>query len=269
MGGRGHQARLQPLAEHDRRLEQDQGLPVVGTDAWMAETPLLVLAQREWMGRAGDRPGDTFTLETSMPIKTITTAALYGRVSTTNHQQDVELQMEELRRVADQKGWETVEFIDEGVSGSKDSRPALDYMMAAVRAGEVGVVLCWRFDRFARSVRHLLEALDEFRSFGVEFVSVQENIDTSTPMGKMVFVVTAAVAELERELLLERVRAGVARARAQGKKFGRPRRDLDLRAAKALIEQGHTVRQVADMLGLPRTTLRRRLDEADLGAEVA
>ena len=204
-----------------------------------------------------------------MPNKTITTAALYGRVSTTNHQQDVELQMEELRRVADQNGWQTVEFIDNGVSGAKDTRPALDDMMAAVRGGTVGVVLCWRFDRFARSVRHLLEALDEFKSLGVQFVSVKENVDTSTALGKALFTLAAVVAELERELLLERVRAGVARARAQGKTFGRPRRELDLRAAKALIEQGHTVRQVADMLGLPRTTLRRRLRESAVEPEAA
>ena len=147
-------------------------------------------------------------------------------------------------------------------SGNKESRPALDEMMKTVRGGKIDVVMVWRFDRYARSVRHLLESLDEFRSLGVEFVSLKENIETSTSLGKALFTMVALVAELERELLLERVRAGVARARAQGKVFGRPRRELDLRAAQALIGQGHTVRRVADMLDLPRTTLRRRLAEA-------
>lgn len=201
-----------------------------------------------------------------MPTENITPlrAALYGRVSTAHHGQDVGLQMDELRRVAAGKGWASVEYIDEGVSGSKGSRPGLDRLMKAVRDGDVDVVLCWRFDRFARSVTHLLHSLEEFGSLGVQFISVKENIDTSTALGKALFTLAAVVAELERELLLERVRAGVERARAQGKKFGRPRRELDLRAAKALIEQGHTVRQVSDMLGLPRTTLRRRLREAEV-----
>ena len=200
----------------------------------------------------------TSTTKSDRPIR----AAIYARVSTSNHGQDVGLQLEELRQVARQRGWVVVgEFIDEGFSGAKVSRPALDRMTAAIRTGIFDVVMVWRFDRFARSTRHLIEALEEFRKLGVEFMSVRENIETSTPMGKMVFVVTAAVAELERELIKERVQAGVARARAAGKTFGRPRHELDLRAAKALLAQGHSVRDVADMLGLPRTTLRRRLKE--------
>lgn len=188
-------------------------------------------------------------------------AALYARVST-NHGQDVGLQLDDLRVLAGQRGWTLVrEFVDEGVSGAKESRPELDRLMEAARAGDIDVVVVWRFDRFARSVRHLLQALDEFRSLGVEFVSVRENIDTSTAMGRAMFTMVAAIAELERELIRERVQAGVQRAQRQGKRVGRPRRALDLRAARLLLDQGHSVREVADLLGLPRTTLRERLKE--------
>ncbi|MCB9544693.1 MAG: recombinase family protein [Myxococcales bacterium] len=192
-----------------------------------------------------------------------TRAALYARVSTAGHGQDVGLQLDDLRRVAAQRGWQVVhEFIDDGVSGTTEARPGLDGLMAAVRGAEVDVVMVWRFDRFARSTQHLLEALDEFRRCRVEFVSVRENIETTTALGKALFTLAAVVAELEHALIQERVQAGVARARERGVKFGRPRRGLDLRAAQALIAQGHSVREVADMLGLPRTTLRRRLAEA-------
>jgi len=190
-------------------------------------------------------------------------AALYARTSTSDKGQDPELQLEDLRRLAEQRGWRVVEeYVDEGQRGGKDSRPALDRMMADARAGKLDVVAVWRFDRFARSTKHLLTALEEFRAVGVDFVSQREAIDTSTPMGKMVFTLIAAVAELEAALIRERVQAGVDRARAQGKKLGRPRRELDLRAANILLEQGHSQRAVADMLGVPRGTLRRRLAEA-------
>lgn len=191
-------------------------------------------------------------------------AALYARVST--NEQDPDLQLADLRRTAEQRGWTVAgEYIDQGISGAKASRPDLDRLMEAARARKIDVVAVWRFDRFARSTQHLLVALEEFRALGVDFVSVREAIDTSTPMGKMVFTLIAAVAEMEREMIRERVQAGVDRARAAGKKLGRPRRELDLRAAHILLEQGHSQRQVADMLGVPRGTLRRRLVEAQEG----
>ena len=192
----------------------------------------------------------------------ITRAALYGRVSTTGHGQDPETQLHELRQVAEHRGWDATEYVDKGISGTKDSRPALDQMMADARKGRIDVVAVVRFDRFARSVAHLLQALDEFRALKVDFVSVNEAIDTSTPMGKMVFTVIAAVAELEREIIRERVIAGVRRAQAAGTHCGRPRVEIDLRAAVALLEQGHALREVSDMLDIPRTTLRRRLLES-------
>ena len=198
-------------------------------------------------------------MTTTKPVR----ACLYARVSTTGHGQDTGLQLEELRRVAEARGWVVVhEFVDEGVSGAKQRRPALDALMKAARAGEVDVVAVWRFDRFARSVNHLLKALDEFRTLGVEFLSLRENIETTTPMGRAMFTLCAVISELEREIIRERVQAGIDRARRQGKQLGRPQRKLDLRAAKLLLEEGHSVRQVADVLGLPRTTLRRHLAAA-------
>ena len=194
-----------------------------------------------------------------MPTKPIR-ACLYARVSTSGHGQDPQLQLDELRQVAEARGWVVAqEFVDEGVSGARERRPALDALMASVRKGEVDVVAVWRFDRFARSVRHLLSALDEFRTLEVEFLSLRENIETTTPMGRAMFTLCAVVSELEREILRERVQAGVDRAQAQGKQLGRPRRDLDLRAARLLLDEGHSVRQVADLVNIPRSTLRRHL----------
>ena len=191
-------------------------------------------------------------------------AALYARVST-HHGQDVGLQLDELRQVAGQRGWLVqAEFVDEGISGSKDSRPELDRMMAAARAGKLDLVAVWKFDRFARSTSHLVTALEEFRVLGVAFVSLREQVDTSTPMGKAMFTIIAAISELERDLIRERVIAGVRRAQAMGKHCGRPKREIDLRATKALLAQDLSVRQVANMLGLPRSTLQRRLREVAL-----
>jgi DNA invertase Pin-like site-specific DNA recombinase len=193
----------------------------------------------------------------------LTRAALYARVSTNDKGQDTETQLVPLRRVAEGRGWEATEYVDEGVSGSTASRPALDRLLADVRAGRVDVVVVARFDRFARSTSHLLSALDEFRSMGVDFVSMNESIDTSTPVGRMVFTLVAAVAEFEREIIRERVVSGVRRAQANGKHCGRPKVELDLRPAVAMLEQGHGLKAIASALGVSRSTLRRRLIEAD------
>lgn len=195
-----------------------------------------------------------------------TRAALYARVSTTGHGQDVGLQLDALRRLAEPRGWHVTDehvYVDEGVFGAADSRPALDRLMSDARAGRLDVVAVWKFDRFARSTAHLLAALDEFRVAGVHFVSVTEAIDTSTAVGRMVYTLLGAVAEFERSLTAERVAAGVARARALGKPVGRPRVDLDTRPAVALLKEGRGIKQVAGILGVPVTTLRRRLAEAN------
>ncbi len=152
-------------------------------------------------------------------------AALYARVSTTGHGQDAGLQLDELRQVAAQRGWEAVAYVDEGVSGAKDSRPALDRMLVDAREGRLDVVAIWKLDRLARSVRNLLELVDSLNAWGVGLVSLRDaHIDTTTPSGRFTLQILAAVAELERELVRERVIAGVRRAQAAGKHCGRPGR---------------------------------------------
>ena len=141
-------------------------------------------------------------------------AALYGRVSTTNRGQDVGLQTRELTQFAKARGWQIFgEYLDEGISGAKDSRPELNRLMADAHKRRFDIVCVWRFDRFARSVSHLLRALETFKALGIDFVSFSEQMDTSTPAGKMVFTVLGAVAELERSLIVERVRADMRNAR--------------------------------------------------------
>jgi len=175
----------------------------------------------------------------------------------------VGLQLDELRQVATQRGWKIVDtYIDEGISGSVESRPALDRLMADARSGKVDLVAVWRFDRFARSTQHLIGALDEFRSLNVAFFSLREQIDTTTPMGKAMFTIVAAISELEKSIIVERVRAGVERAQAAGKHCGRPVVNFDIRPVLALFKEGHGLKSISRMLGVDRATLRRRLTEA-------
>src|SRR5579863_2123860 len=149
-------------------------------------------------------------------------AAIYARVSTSRGQ-DVGMQLAELRELCRHRHWKVAsEFVDKGVSGATDSRPELNRMMDEAHRGKFSVVAVWKFDRFARSVSHLLRALETFRSLGIEFVSLSEAIDTMTPAGKMVFTVLGAVAELERSLIGERVKAGLRNAKAKGTRLGRP-----------------------------------------------
>jgi DNA invertase Pin-like site-specific DNA recombinase len=149
--------------------------------------------------------------------------ALYARVSTATSGQDPTMQTRELREYADRRGWTvTSEYVDIGISGTKEKRPELDRLMTDAHRRRFDAVLVWKFDRFARSVSHLLRALESFKAQGIEFISFSEQLDTSTPAGKLVFTVLGAVAELERSLIVERVRAGMRNARAKGKQIGRP-----------------------------------------------
>lgn len=160
--------------------------------------------------------------EIEKKMKSEKTIALYGRVSTTTGQ-DPAMQLRELREYCKLRGWKIQdEYVDRGVSGGKDSRPELDRLMVAAHRRRFDGVVVWKFDRFARSTSHLLRALETFRSLGIEFASLSESIDTTTPAGKMVFTVLGAVAELERSLIGERVRAGLRNAKAKGKRLGRP-----------------------------------------------
>ena len=191
-------------------------------------------------------------------------AALYARVSTLNGQ-DVGLQLEELRQVAGQRGWNLVEeYVDEGVSGAKASRPGLDRLLADAQRGRFDVVLVWKLDRLGRSLQHLLGVLDDLAGWGVGFASVRDaGIDTTTPAGRLMLQILGAFSEFERELVRERVIAGVRRAQAAGKHCGRPRVEFDLRPAVALLEQGRSLKETARILGVSRNTLRRRLREAE------
>jgi DNA invertase Pin-like site-specific DNA recombinase len=154
-------------------------------------------------------------------------AAIYARVSTTGQGQSPEMQVRELREYCGRRGWQIAgEYVDAGISGAKDSRPELNRLIAEAHRRRFDAVVVWKFDRFARSVSHLLRALETFNALGVAFVSLSEQMDTSTPTGKMVFTVLGAVAELERSLIAERVRAGLRNARAKGKRLGRPRANL-------------------------------------------
>jgi DNA invertase Pin-like site-specific DNA recombinase len=179
---------------------------------------------------------------------------VYARVSTLNGQ-NPEMQLREVREYCQRREWTIVtEYIDVGISGAKEKRPELDRLLADAHHRRFDVVVVWRFDRFARSVSHLLRALENFRSQGIEFVSLSEQVDTSTPTGKMIFTVLGAVAELERSLIAERVRAGIRNARAKGKRLGRPRSVVDAAEVTRLRAQGASWRAVGAALGVSAAT---------------
>ena len=185
-------------------------------------------------------------------------AAIYARVSTSNHGQDVGLQTRELRQFCEARGWKVAgEYLDEGISGAKDSRPGLDSLMADASRRRFDAVIVWRFDRFARSVSHLLRALETFSALGIAFVSLSEQIDTTTPTGKMVFTVLGAVAELERSLIRERVKAGLRNAKAKGKHVGRPKLALDGCQVARLRAQGLSWLAIGRRMGVGEGTVRR------------
>jgi DNA invertase Pin-like site-specific DNA recombinase len=154
--------------------------------------------------------------------------AIYARVSTSGGGQDPTMQTRELREYCGRRGWDVAgAYVDIGISGTKERRPELDRLMADAHRRRFDAVVVWKFDRFARSVSHLLRALETFRAQGIEFVSFSEQLDTTTPAGKLVFTVLGGVAELERSLIVERVQAGLRNARAKGKSLGRPRVFVD------------------------------------------
>lgn len=189
-------------------------------------------------------------------------AFLYARVSTRAQAEanGVKAQMDALQRLAEQHGWDVVgRYADEAVTGRARSRPQLDQMMRMVRAGEADVVAVWRFDRFARSVAHLVASLTEFKRLGVDFVSVSENIDTSTPLGRALFHIAATMAELEADIARERVQAGVDAARARGVVLGRPEKITGAQARAAIAEHGG-LRAAARALRVGSATLTRAIE---------
>jgi DNA invertase Pin-like site-specific DNA recombinase len=185
-------------------------------------------------------------------------AAIYARVSTSNHGQDPTVQTRELREHCLRRGWEiTDEYVDSGISGTKERRPQLDRLLADCHRRRVDIVLVYRYDRFARSLRHLVNALEEFRALGIDFISLHEGVDTSTPNGRLVFGIFASIAEFERELIRDRVKSGIAAARSKGRTLGRPRLTVDAARIAALRSQGLSWAKIGERLDLGEGTVRR------------
>src|ERR1039458_6391364 len=183
---------------------------------------------------------------------------IYARVSTKD--QSCELQVRDLRAYCAARGFDLVrEYVDVGQSGAKDSRPELNILMDDARKRQFDAIVVWRFDRFARSTKHLLSAVEEFRSLGIQFISYQENIDTSSALGQALFTIVSAVAQLERDLIRERVTAGIRHACACSKQLGRPRRIIDREELVRLQAEGVSLRQIAKKLGVLYGTVRLRV----------
>ena len=185
----------------------------------------------------------------------------YVRVSTAS--QDATNQLLELRRYVAARGWESQEFVDQGISGSKteEHRPALKSLMQVAKRRQIDAVVVWSFDRFARSMRQLVDALDSFQALGISFISLREGIDTTTANGRLVFGIFASLAQFEKELIRERVLLGLSRAKETGKQLGRPRASIDVEHALKLKADGLSARKIAAALGVGKDTVIRVLSE--------
>jgi len=188
----------------------------------------------------------------------VTRAALYARVSTLD--QDPELQLRELRELAIQRGWKASEYIDHGVSGAHFKRPGLDRLLADAQAGKLDLVAVWRLDRLGRSVIDLVRIVLQLHEWKVQFVSQHDaGLDTTTPVGQLVFQILAAFAEFERNLLRERTRAGIARARDRGVTLGRPKAGVTSAEAEAAVNRHGSQRAAARALGVAAATVKQRI----------
>ena len=189
---------------------------------------------------------------------------IYARVSTLIGQSP-EMQLTELREYASRRGWEIFsEYVDSGVSGSKESRPELNRLMSDAHQRKIDAVLVWKIDRFGRSLKHLVNSLADLSAYGVAFISLRDNLDLSTPSGRLMFQIIGAMAEFERSLIQERVRAGLRNAKLKGKVLGRPRRIVNSDEMARLREQGVSFREIAEAVGASAGTVRTRLLADDL-----
>jgi DNA invertase Pin-like site-specific DNA recombinase len=187
--------------------------------------------------------------------------ALYLRVSTL--EQNPDTQLHDLRQLAGQRGWEIVEeYVDHGISGTRVKRPALDRMMKDASRRHFDVVLVWACDRLARSVKHFLEVLDELNRLQIEFISLRENIDTGGPLGRAVIVIVSAIAELERSLIVERVRAGMRRAKLEGRRIGRKPLEANRSEIREDRERGYSLKKIAKLHGISKSSVARVLKQA-------
>lgn len=190
--------------------------------------------------------------------------ALYARVSTIDKGQDPELQLRELREYAGRRELEIVsEYVDRGISGSRESRPALDRLLADARRRKFDALLVWKIDRLGRSLKHLVVTLADLSAVGVSFVSFRDNLDLSTPSGRLMFQLIGAMAEFERALIQERVKAGLRHARAKGQRLGRPARAVDVLWLLRLRAEGKTWGQIATETGIPERTCYRAVQSAN------
>jgi DNA invertase Pin-like site-specific DNA recombinase len=186
-------------------------------------------------------------------------AALYMRVSSLD--QHPETQLYDLRQMAAQRGYDIVQEYTDRISGARARPPGLDDLMRDARRGRFDVVLVWASDRIARSVKHFLEVLDELNRLQIEFVSFREQIDTGGPLGRAIVVIIGAIAELERNLIIERVRAGMRRARLEGRHIGRRPLDLDRESILRDRQRGRSLGQIAREHGISRATVHRVIHE--------
>ncbi len=186
---------------------------------------------------------------------------IYARVSTIDKGQDVGMQLRELEAYAKARGWTVQDrYLDEGVSGSQTRRPGLDRLRAACRRRQVDVVLVWRLDRLGRSLKHLIMMLDELQSLGVAFVALHEQIDCTTATGQLMLHLLGAFAEFERALIRERVKAGLAHARAKGQRLGRPRLKIDPARVESFRKDGRSIRQIAQTLHVSPASVHKTLN---------
>jgi DNA invertase Pin-like site-specific DNA recombinase len=185
--------------------------------------------------------------------------ALYGRVSTLDKGQDVNLQLNELREYITRRKWQIAEeYVDNGVSGAKESRPQLNRLMTDAKRRKFDVVLVWKLDRFGRSLKHLVMSLADLESLGIAFVSLRDGFDLSTPSGRLMFQIIGAMGEFERNLIRERVKAGMAHAKAKGHKLGRSRLHVDMKAVEGRRARGESLRAIARDLGVSPALLVKR-----------
>jgi DNA invertase Pin-like site-specific DNA recombinase len=173
------------------------------------------------------------------------------------------MQLSDLERYSKERGFEIFKvYKDNGVSGTKEERPALSELMNDAKKRKFNMVLVWRFDRFARSTKHLVNALYEFRNLGIDFISYQENIDTSSPLGEAIFTIISAMAKLERDIIAERVKGGLRKAKANGKRLGRPKSEVDTDKIVEYRKQKKTIRQIASEMNLSNNLVFRTLQKA-------
>lgn len=189
--------------------------------------------------------------------------AIYARISTTDKGQDVDLQLNDLRVYAKARGWDICnEYIDRGQSGVKDRRPALDSLMEDCLKRKIDTIIVWRLDRFGRSLKHLINTLDELRHLNVSFVSYHENLDFTSSTGLLLFHLLGAFAEFERNLLRDRVKAGLANARTKGRALGRPGKEVDPVTVGQLKKTGITIREIAKELGISIGLVHKTLSKS-------